>query len=352
MRKFKENNITIGQVAAAAQVSKTTISRYLNGKFDYMSADTRKRIQEVIKELDYHPSNIARSLKSQSSKVIGCVIADISSPFSSILLKGINDVCSSNGYQVLFFNLDNQSDKEMNSIQELLNSQVDGLIINTTGYNDDYLIDLKNRGVPIVLTDRCISQQGVIDTVTTENYHITYTCMKHLFENGFQKVAFFTQGNGRISPRVLRYQAYLSAMREFYHLDGEKYSFLIKENDLDNCTEQLNLFIQQNPEERLAIFSVNGVTMLNVLQAMQRAGYSISENLGICGFDDWGWASLIPPGITAIAQDSYSVGVEAAKIILKRIAGKRKSKPVFIELPNKLCIRGSTDPSLAANYKV
>lgn len=350
MGGFKENNVTIDQVAAAANVSKTTVSRYLNGKFDYMSAETRKRIQEIIERMDYHPSNIARSLKSQNSRSIGCIIADISSPFSSILLKGINDVCSKNGYQVLFSNIDDQPEKELSSIRELLDSRVDGLILNTTGQNDETLIELAGRGIPIVLADRCIAKKDVLDTVTTENYHVTDSCIRHLHEMGFQKVAFFTPGNESISPRVIRYEAYLGAMAECYGADGKQYFFQIDGNDPAGCEEQLVRFVEQNPGERLAVFCVNGVTMLRVLQAMQRRGYRITEKLGVCGFDDWGWASLVPPGITTITQDSYSVGVQAASLILKRIAGKRRAKPAFVELPNRLCIRGSTDPSLAGQF--
>lgn len=347
MNKFNKNNVTISQVATAAQVSMTTISRYLNGKFEYMSVETKQRIADVIEKMDYHPSNIARSLKAQNSKCIGCVIADIGSPFSSILLKGINQVCNAGGYQVLFSDIDNRADKELSSIQELLNNRVDGLIVNTTGCNDEYLIDLKKRGIPIVLADRCLSQKNMIDTVSAENYHITYDCIRHLHENGYRKVAFFTPGNGKISPRIERYQAYLDAMKEIYQIDGSQFAFETGEDSPEKIMKLLNQLVAQNSGERVAIFCVNGVTLIHVLQAMRQAHQSINENLGICGFDDWEWASLIPPGITTIAKDSYAIGMKAAEILLKRISSKQETAPVSIELESKLCIRGSTDPRLA-----
>ncbi|WP_092750908.1 LacI family DNA-binding transcriptional regulator [Hydrogenoanaerobacterium saccharovorans] len=83
----------MNDVAGAARVSKTTVSRYLNGKYEFMCAEMKNRIKEVMLELNYRPSNIARRLKSQKSRVIGCIIADITSHFSSILVKGISDVC-------------------------------------------------------------------------------------------------------------------------------------------------------------------------------------------------------------------------------------------------------------------
>lgn len=350
MDRFKDSNVTIAQVAAEAGVSKTTISRFLNGKYDYMSGETKKRIEKVIERMDYHPSNIARSLKSQNSKAIGCVIADISSPFSSILLKGIYNVCNKSGYQVLFSNINNQPEKELSAIQELLNNRVDGLIVNTTGENDDALVELSERGIPIVLADRCIAKKNVLDTVTTENYHVTYSCIRHLHEKGFQRVAFFTQGNRKISPRVIRYEAYLHAMREIFQQDGRQTFFQFREETDGECEEQLAHFAEQFPDEKIAVFCVNGVTMLHVLHAMQKQKYRINEKFGICGFDDWGWASLIPPGITTITQNSYAVGVQAAELILERIGGKNHATPFYEELPNQLLIRGSTDEKLAKEY--
>jgi len=155
MESANKINTTINEVAAKAKVSKTTISRYLNGKYEYMSVETKERIEKVIEELNYRPSNIARSLKAKNSGVIGCIIADIGSPFSSIVVKGINYVCNKEGYRVLFANTDNDPENEIKSIESLIDSKVDGLIINTTGHNDEYLINLRQNGLNIVLADRC-----------------------------------------------------------------------------------------------------------------------------------------------------------------------------------------------------
>lgn len=339
----RKKHATIAQVADAAKVSKTTVSRYLNGRYEFMSEETKAEINRVIQQLDYHPSNIARSLKTRKSRVIGCIIADITSPFSSVLIKGINDVCIQNGYQVLFSNTDNQPERELNCIYRLLSDQVEGLIINSTGFNDDYLIDLHKKGVPIVLADRCLRTNRVIDTVTTENYGPVYSCMQRLYANGFEKVAFFTQGNGKISSRLVRYRGFLDASREIFSEDGEKNTFLVDTDDPSVCSRSLRTFVESNRGKRLAVFCVNGVCLLNVLLGMQKENYPISRELGICGYDDWGWASLIPPGITTITQDSYKVGKLSAETLLDRISGKVDSEAVLIELPNQLYVRGSTE---------
>lgn len=346
MENGRRTRITIDDVAKKAQVSKTTISRYINGKYEYMSSETKDTIQRVIEELGYRPSNIARSLKSKKSGVVGCVIADITSPFSSYVVKGISDVCKKNGYQVLFVNTDSNKQSEIEGIQSLLDSRLDGLIVNTTGYNDDYLLEIHEQGLPVVMADRCLKNKYMMDSITTENYSSTFDCMKFLKKQGYQKVAFFTEELGEISSRYLRHIAYMDAMAKLYGIDGNHYTYVLNKRDLKGCIKNLRRYKEENPGEELAIFTVNGVTLMTVLTGMKGAGYMPGEDFGICGFDDWGWASLIPPGITTISQDSYSTGAMAAQLLIKRIEKGGAGKKKFIELPAELVVRGSTTPSL------
>jgi LacI family kdg operon repressor len=346
MEDASKKKVTINDVATIAKVSKATISRYLNGQFEYMSEETKESIRKIIEKLDYRPSNIARSLKAKNSGVIGCIIADIASPFSSIVVKGINDICNQMGYSVLFANTDNNPEKEIKSIQSLMDNKVDGLIVNTSGEIDDYLLSLKNQGVKIVLADRGLKSTGLIDTVATNNYQATYDCIEYLYKQGYKKVAFFTQDTTSISSRYLRHDGYKDAMLEFFNIDGNQFTYLIEDNDLDKCEQDLLHFKQACNGEPGAIFTVNGVTLLNVLHGFNRLKIEISDKIGICGFDDWGWAALIPPGITTITQESYECGVQSVNLLIQRIKDPTESKPKYIELPAKLVKRGSTNPTI------
>ena len=341
---------TIDQVAKAAGVSTTTISRYLNKKYEYMSIKTKDRIQKVIEELDYRPSNIARSLKSQKSGTLGCIIADITSPFSSYVVKGINDVCSKNGYQVLFANTDSNPEQEIECIKSLMDNHLDGLIINTTGYIDDYLVNLNEQGMPIVLADRCLRDRDRIDTVTTDNYNSTFDCMNFLKKQGYDRVVFFTQHIGNNSSRYIRHHAYMDAMAKLYDTDGTEDTYEIDVSNITICRSYLRKLKQEHPKEEIAIFTVNGVTLLNVLHAIKDEDMEVGREFGICGFDDWEWAALIKPGITTITQDSYQTGVKSAKLLIKRINGDSKKK--YIEIPPTLMVRGSTIPYRKRNQEV
>ena len=195
-----EKKITIDQVAKLCGVSKTTISRYLNGKFENISAGTRENIRQVIEELDYRPNRSAQRLKASRSMLIGCTIGDVSSPFSGLLLKGITRVCEAAGYQVLFADSAEDPKRERNAIQGFLQNQVDGLIVNSPGGNDMLLIETQERGVPIVLADRGLMQEGRLDTVASTDRQSAFDSVSFLLNCGYTKVAFFSEGNRQITP--------------------------------------------------------------------------------------------------------------------------------------------------------
>lgn len=349
MGRMGQEHATISQVAEAAGVSMTTVSRYLNGKYEYMSDETRRRIAAVVDRLDYRPSRIARSLKTRVSRSVGCVMADVGSPFSSLLLKGVDGVCSKAGYQVLFADAADSPEKERAAIQELLASRVDGLIVNTTGGSDGFLAGLRRRGIPLVLADRRLAKDGVLDTVTAENTRASFACMRHLRGAGFAHVAFFTQEIGRISPRRERREAFLRATRELFGADGAGLVFETGAGSAEPYAA-LKELRARFAGERLAVLCVNGMTTLQTLQAVRRLGWHLDESFGVCGFDDWEWMELIPPGITAIAKDSRAIGARAAELLMRRIGGGGPPETVTLELESSLRVRGSTDPALAARF--
>ena len=330
---------TIDKVASLAKVSKTTISRYLNGRFEFMSDETRKRIRAVIEELDYRPNNLARGLKSNRSGLIGVLVADIGSPFSSILVKGVGDTCKDRGYQTIIANTDNDPQKEREYIRSLIDNRVEGLIVNITGQNDNFLLELKDEGIPIVVADRPMETLS-LDTVTSNNAEMTYRTIRHLYEQGFERVAFITQQISQVRTRYVRHQTFLKACRELYGVDGEKWVYFIDPSDVGSLSQELQAFLKME-DGPAAAFAVNGVTLLSLVKAIRELDLVMPDDLGVAGYDDWGWASLIPPGITTISQPSYNVGVQSALRLIQRMKDNR-SKPKLIELPSELIVRGSS----------
>lgn len=335
--------VTINDVAKRARVSKTTISRYLNGKYEYMSLDTKKRIENIIKELEYIPNEVARSLKTNKSKVIGLTIADISNQFSTYVFKGVNEVCREKGYKLIVTEIDGDEKDEIEAIDRLISYNVDGIVINTSGSNDDYLINLvENKKMPMVLVDRSIYKRDIIDTVTTNNFSITYETMEHLKEMDYDTVAFFSYKLDN-DVRNLRHSAYMEAMKNLFDIDGEKYTYIYSQKNIETLNEYIKEYLETEKNKRKAIFAINGKVLLELLRALKKLGYDIEkDDIGVCSFDDWGWVEIANrDGITAINQKSYECGKRCAELLFERIENINK-KINYIELPAKLICRGST----------
>ncbi|WP_073508367.1 LacI family DNA-binding transcriptional regulator [Streptobacillus notomytis] len=331
---------TIIEVAKHAGVSKTTISRYLNGKYEFMSAETRKRIAKSIKELDYVPNGMARSLKNKKSKIIGCTIADIGNQFSSYIFKGISEICQKNGYRVLVTEISNNEEDEIEAIESLISYNIDGLIINTSGSNDDYLINLVNeKKFPVVLADRSIHKKNIIDTVTINNHEITHKAMKHIHSSGYDEVAFFSFELSN-NIREIRHNAYVESLEKYFNVKDD-ITYIYEEKDKKDLESKILDFLERN-NKRKAIFCMNGKVLLEILQSIKKLGLDIEDDdIGICSFDDWGWAELVnKEGITTISQESYECGVKCAEVLLERIENMEKAVE-YIELPAKLIKRGS-----------
>lgn len=276
--------------------------------------------------------------------LVGCVIGDVSSPFSALLLKGIMGVCDEAGYQVLFADCNDDPERERMAIESLVANGVDGLIVNTPGGNDEILLHLKEQGKPVVLADRGLMLANQIDTVTLPNRAAVYDCVSLLKDYGYDRVGFFSEGNGRIAPRVQRYQGYCSAVKELYPKTVEPELYEFERDNVQSCKAQITKFLEKHPGERLAIITVNGVTTQRLMIAIKGMGLDFDEKLGFCGFDDWDWLQLAPSGLTSVKAPTRLMGEQAAKLLIERMSGERPmdSQAVQIELPVEIVVREST----------
>lgn len=334
-------NITIADVAKMAGVSKTTISRYLNGKFEFMSDESRQRIQKVIDDLNYRPNKLARSLKSSKSRLIGVIISDISNPFFSILVQGVSDTCNQYGYHVLIANTNNDTNREQEYILSMIDQRVEGLIINTTGLNTEFLCDVDKNHAPIVLADRPVFP-NIFDTVKSDDEQATIDTISYLAQKGFSRVAFFSEPVNSVGTRIIRRQAYRRACRDILQVEPQEYELGVKEKY--KARQFVQDFMAQNRGCKKAIFTANGVTMLNILEAIHALGLRIPQDLALCGFENWPWMEFVgSSGITAISLPSYEIGVECVNRLMTRFETSEKLPPRTIKIPTKLNIRGSTE---------
>lgn len=344
----KKKNITISDIAAAAAVSKATVSRYLNGNYGPMSAETRERIARVIEMSGYQPNSFARSLKGHSSRLIGLVVADISSPFTSSMIRGVTHVLYDNGYTPLIADCRDSPEVESSVLDTMKSHNADGLIVNTSSFDNKKLIQMECAGMPVVLCDRYVKDYR-FSFVGISHRQPILDAIAHLKEQGFGLVAYFNQPYDQNSARMSRRKAFYDGMKVHYpQLEPAELEFLIDVSDRSRTEAAVRRVLEYGKGRGIpAIIACNTTTLLHVVSTLIQLKVSIPWEVGICGPDDWGfsqsisWTSLISPSLTTFHVNSYQLGCMAAELMLKKIGDPDIPKKDQI-IPSVLDISEST----------
>ena len=296
---------TILDIAQRAGVSKSTVSRYIKGERDKVSAKTQAKIAKVIKELDYRPNQIAVGLARRQLPQIGVVMSDISNPFSSVAMKSIFDACVERGQAASFALSDGNFLREQECVKNFMAFNIDRLVIHTCGHNDEFLSTLDPRKTVII--DRAIRDSRFV-TVTSDNYESTFNAIRHLQSTGCEPIAFVSPDLDGIATRSLRYESYLDA------IEGRQEHMLVSYSSPENMEAKLaDLFATRHPK---GVFTVNGEALKAFLRFAKKRSLRVGEDVGVVSYEDWDWTELVTPTITAVRQDSYQMGYVAASMLL------------------------------------
>ncbi len=206
-------SVTRDDVARLAGVSAATVSYVVNNGPRPVSEDTRQKVVQAIDLLGYHPSAVARSLKTKKTTTIGVVVSDILNPFLSAVAKSIEDAILPRNYSMILCNSDEDPEREYLFLNMLLAKQVDGIILLPTCENKRFLFSLvEQRKIPIVLIDRWIEGLNV-DCLLFDNVSGAYLATQHLIQQGHKRIAFFSLPR-RLTPGHERAEGYDLALRE------------------------------------------------------------------------------------------------------------------------------------------
>lgn len=320
-------NITIADVAKHANVSKSTVSQYLNQRFEYMSEKTKKKIEATIEELNYQPNIVARSLKQKSTFTIGVVVANILHTFSTQIIRAMEDAFHEQGYQIIVCNADDEPEKEKKYIEMLLAKQVDGIMIFPTGSNLDLYERMKQMNFPVVFVDRSIKDLNIA-TVMLDNHMAAKQAVDQFVKNGRKRIALITTSIIRnISPRVERLEGYKNALVEHGLPVKEEY---MKSAPSDQIASVLaEMFQLPTPPD--SILAGNDIVLNEVLRFMKENNLSIPNDAAVIGIDEVPFASFFSPPITTIAQPAGEMAEKAVELLLEQIKTKegRESGEIF-----------------------
>lgn len=338
---------TIKDVAKLAGVSTATVSNVIN-KTRYVSPELVAKVSRAMKELNYRPNVVARSLKGKESSTIGFIVPDITIPFFPEILKGMEETANKHGYNVMLCNTNEDITREISSLQMLREKLVDGVVLSSVRgslRDREHVIALIEDGFPTVVIDRSL-KDTIVNSITVDHVTAAYKATKHLLDLGHRRVAAIT-GDLELILNQDRLRGYRNALEEY----GIQHDYnLVVEGDFTTekgyeCMKKLLKRI--NPPT--AVFAFNDLMAIGAMSAVRSEGLNIPDDVSIVGFDDISISKFLHPPLTTVSQPMQRMGAEAFELLYGLIQKQRDIRqPVHKILPAELVVRESTAPPPAA----
>ncbi|QFG00656.1 LacI family transcriptional regulator [Psychrobacillus glaciei] len=317
--------LTIKDIARVAGVSITTVSRVMNNKAEGMSKETRKKVLQVIEELNYQPNKLARGLVTKRSNMLGLIVPNISNPFFPELCRGAEDEANERNYSLIICNSDDQSQKEENYLRLLQEQQVDGILLSSKNRLSQTSRDqLESGKIPYVLFDRgeeASNHPGVF----LDNEKGGYIAGKHLADLGHTKMACMT-GPSEILNAQQRLSGFQRALTEA-SIDLPKSFILVGDFQMDVAYLIAKKFLQNNLVT--AIFASNDLMACGIYRAAHELGIQVPEQLSIVGFDDIPLVTALIPKLTTVKQGTYEMGRKAIELLINEIETNSSEGVIF-----------------------
>jgi LacI family transcriptional regulator len=325
---------TIYDVARRAEVSPATVSRVVNGRAN-VDAGLAERVRRAMRDLNYRPNAVARNLRRSRTSMWAVIISDIGNPFFTALVRGVEDVAQPAGFSVVLCNSDNDETKEGAYVNAALTEQLAGVIMSPTA-DSPHVSRLLDAGVPVVVIDRQLAGTAV-DTVLVDNEHGASQATAHLARSGYKRIACIT-GPADLFTAQRRLDGYRRSLVEA----GLPYDeSLVRYADFRSDGGYTAMDSLLGPERPDAVFVANNLMTVGAVARLFEAGLDVPREVGVVGFDDVPWATLMRPALSTVAQPTYEVGRSAAELLTQRIGDPQRATST-VTLPTELRIRESS----------
>jgi len=327
---------TIKDVAKHVGVSTATVSHVIN-KTRFVSDEIKERVLQAIRDLNYQPNAIARSLVKRKTHTIGIIISDILNPFYTAIVRGIEDVTYKSGYSIMLCNTDENVEKEILYIQVLMEKRIDGLVLSTAFQDGVHPLLSQLKGIPLVSIVRKMKGFNP-DAVFGDNVGGAYQAIEHFIQLVHRRIGIISGPLG-LSSGAERLEGYKKALESHRIPIQEDW---IKTGDFKK--ESGYFLTKKLLEEKVpptALLVVNNQMTIGALNALKELGIRVPEDLSLISFDDMEWCSFINPPLTTVEQSPYLMGKTAGEMLLQKINHKR-SQPKKVVILSHLIIRNST----------
>lgn len=332
---------SIKKVAELAGVSVGTVSHVITGSVN-VSEPLRLKVQAAIRDLDYHPNHVARSLKTSKTRTLGIIVPDMTISFFPQVIRGAETAARQRGYSVIAVNSDDDGERQKELLSLLRSQRVEGILLVLAAAPTplNQLLRILDASIPMVCLDR-IPDRVPVDSVSVEDIEAAEMGVSHLVRMGARRIALVT-GPLALKNERRRVQGYKQALQTAgIRIDDSLIwpGNLRPEDVAAQCREKLAT-VKPRPD---AIFCTNGPTALGVLRALRDCDLKTPRDIAFATFDELTVDDLFSPSITSVVQPAYDIGFKAAEMLLERIEGEvTQSAPIALRLPAALKIRDSS----------
>ncbi|MBA2666250.1 MAG: LacI family DNA-binding transcriptional regulator [Trueperaceae bacterium] len=336
------SRVTMADVARVAGVSKQTVSRIVNEKGE-ASADTIRRVLEVIQELGYRPNGIARSLATRRTKTLGLVLSNLSNPYQAEIAEGAEATAAELGYDLFMSNAFRNAEKQERALEAFEHKSVDGVIVFKPRMPEARLARLLGRHRGAVVIDRQVPHRiaGVIRTDLTVSMALA---VEHLVRSGRQTIALFP-GLGRSDISLALLDGFSTGLAT-HGLAFDEAHVVRGQTTVEAAMEAVIGFLPEHPEVD-AIVCNNDVVAVGVLHGCRELGRRVPEDIAVIGHGDMAYARLVTPALTTLHVDRFEIGRNAVRMLIDRMAGRNLTTEIVIK--PELVVRASAPgPEVAA----
>jgi len=320
--------ITLKMVAEKAGVSVNTASRAINNKSD-INEETKKKVLKIAQELGYVRNATAVALRTRKTRTIGVVIADNRNPFYAEVLNGMEEAARGKNYHIILANTQRDYKKEEEAINLLRAKRVDGLLIAPVQDRDDDIKKLIEANIPFVIVGRDFENIEV-DAVYNDEVKGGFLATEYLIKKGHKRIALI-DGFLYKSPAKGRLEGYKKALNK-YKISLDESLISVGDINIENGYERTKQMLGKNLDFT-AIFAYNDMMAFGSMQAIKEKGLRIPEDIGLVGYDDIPFSSLMNPALTTIKLKKQELGVESVKLLFSRInGGRKKTKKVMLDV--------------------
>jgi LacI family transcriptional regulator, galactose operon repressor len=330
---------TVTDVATKAGVSVSTAARVLSGN-GYASEATRRLVMEAAKGLGYVPNQIARSLRTKRTRLIGLLIGDVENSFYSVIARHVESVAKGAGYHVVLCNSDDDAEIEREYLKLLEGMHVDAVIVTPTSKNRRHLMHLLDNDIVIVQVDRRVEGLNA-DAIVVDNEAGAASAVSHLIEAGHSLIGILT-GELTVPTARQRLAGYERSLKE-HRIEIRPQLIRSGSFHRDHAIEDATALIAAQPTPT-AIFAANNILAEGLLVALGRQGLRVPRDMSVVSFDDLEWMSMVDPPLTTIRQPTRDMARGAAELVLRRLQDGMTETPTTIVFRTDLVERRSVAP--------